>query len=93
MSFGSARRGDAHWFEERQAGQAGLGEQNRFVQWGAGLPDLNNDGWMDVFYVTGNAYPEVEAKLPQSPHRSFRIVFRNAGACASSRSPHRAAPG
>jgi hypothetical protein len=64
---------------EDVAVQAGLGVQNRFVQWGAGLPDLDNDGWMDVFYVTGNVYPEVETKLPQYPHRSPRIVFRNAG--------------
>ncbi len=61
------------------ATQAGLAVQNRFVEWGAGLPDLDNDGWMDVFYVTGNVYPEVEAKLPQYPHRSPRIVFRNTG--------------
>jgi hypothetical protein len=64
---------------EDVAVQAGLGVQNRFVQWGAGLPDLDNDGWMDVFYVTGNVYPEIEAKLPQYPHRSPRIVFRNTG--------------
>ncbi len=64
---------------EDVAAQLGLGVQNRFVQWGAGLPDLDNDGWMDVFYVTGNVYPEIEAALPQYPHRSPRIVFRNAG--------------
>jgi hypothetical protein len=65
---------------EDVATQAGLGAQNRFVQWGAGLPDLDNDGWMDLFYVTGNVYPEIEAALPQYPHRSPRIVFRNTGA-------------
>ena len=64
---------------EDVAMQAGLGVQNRYVQWGAGLPDLDNDGWMDAFYVTGNVYPEIEARLPQYPHRSPRIVFRNAG--------------
>jgi hypothetical protein len=64
---------------EDVATQMGLGVQNRFVQWGAGLPDLDNDGWMDVFYVTGNVYPEIEASLPQYPHRSPRIVFRNGG--------------
>jgi enediyne biosynthesis protein E4 len=64
---------------EDVATQAGLGVQNRFVQWGAGMPDLDNDGWMDVVYVTGNVYPEIEAKLPQYPHRSPRIVFRNTG--------------
>jgi hypothetical protein len=64
---------------EDVATQAGLAVQNRFVQWGAGMPDLDNDGWMDVFYVTGNVYPEIEASLPQYPHRSPRIVFRNTG--------------
>ena len=48
---------------------AGLGAQNRYVQWGAGLADLDNDGWPDLFYATGNVYPEIEALLPQYPHR------------------------
>jgi hypothetical protein len=58
---------------------AGLAVQNRHVEWGAGLPDLDNDGWPDILYVTGNVYPETEAKLPQYPHRGPRIVFRNRG--------------
>ena len=58
---------------------AGLAVENRFVQWGVGLPDLDNDGWADLLYVTGNVYPEVEARLPQYPHRSPRVVFRNRG--------------
>jgi hypothetical protein len=56
---------------------AGLAVQNRYVEWGAGLPDLDNDGWSDVFYVTGHVYPEVERTLPQYPHKGPRIVFRN----------------
>jgi hypothetical protein len=59
---------------------AGLGVENRFVEWGAGLPDLDNDGLPDLFYVTGNVYPEIERMLPQYPHRGPRLVFRNAGA-------------
>ena len=58
---------------------AGLAVQNRYVEWGAGLPDLDNDGWPDVFYVTGHVYPEVEKVLPQYPHKGPRIVFRNLG--------------
>jgi enediyne biosynthesis protein E4 len=58
---------------------AGLGVQNRHVEWGAGMPDLDNDGYADIFYVTGNVYPEVERLLPQYPHRGPRIVFRNLG--------------
>jgi hypothetical protein len=62
---------------EDVATAAGLGVQNRHVEWGAGLPDLDNDGRQDIFYVTGNVYPEVERLLPQYPHRGPRIVFRN----------------
>ncbi|HKZ31167.1 MAG TPA: CRTAC1 family protein [Vicinamibacteria bacterium] len=58
---------------------AGLAVQNRFVQWGAGGADLDNDGRADLFYATGNVYPEIEALLPHYPHRSPKIVFRNLG--------------
>ena len=64
---------------EEMAMSVGLGARNRFVQWGGGLVDLDNDGWHDVFFVTGSVYPEVERKLPHYPHRSPRIVYRNAG--------------
>jgi hypothetical protein len=59
---------------------AGLGVQNRHVEWGAGMPDLDNDGQADLIYATGHVYPEVERVLPQYPHRGPRVVFRNAGA-------------
>jgi hypothetical protein len=59
---------------------AGLGVLNRYVEWGAGMPDLDNDGWADLVYVTGNVYPEIERHLPQYPHRGPRVVFRNRGA-------------
>jgi len=59
---------------------AGLGALNRYVEWGAGMPDLDDDGRPDVFYVTGNVYPEIERHLPQYPHRGPRVIFRNDGA-------------
>jgi hypothetical protein len=58
---------------------AGLAVENRYVEWGAGLPDLDNDGLQDLFYVTGNVYPEIERLLPQYAHRGPRVVFRNTG--------------
>jgi hypothetical protein len=64
---------------EDAATASGLGVQNRYVEWGAGLPDLDNDGRADVVYVTGHVYPEVERTLPQYPHRGPRMIFRNTG--------------
>ncbi|HVD91582.1 MAG TPA: CRTAC1 family protein [Vicinamibacterales bacterium] len=62
---------------EDVASASGVAVQNRYVEWGAGMPDLDNDGRADLVYVTGNVYPEVEAVLKQYPHRGPRVVFRN----------------
>jgi enediyne biosynthesis protein E4 len=59
--------------------RAGLGVETRFVSWGAGIVDLDNDGRPDLFWVTGSVYPEVEKKLPQYPYRTPPILFRNLG--------------
>lgn len=53
--------------------QSGLGVETRFVCWGAGMFDLDNDGLPDLFYATGMVYPEVE------PFKTPRVVYRNLG--------------
>ena len=58
---------------------SGLGVETRFVSWGAGIVDLDNNGLPDLFWVTGSVYPEVEKKLPQYPYRTPAILFRNFG--------------
>ena len=62
---------------EDTAMAAGLNVQNRHVEWGVGLTDFDNDGRADLFYVTGNVYPEIEKLLPLYPHRGPRVLFRN----------------
>jgi enediyne biosynthesis protein E4 len=59
--------------------QAGLIHEQRFVSWGVGLVDLDNDGFPDIFLVTGQVYPELEAKYPKYPRRGPRLAFRNLG--------------
>ena len=56
-----------------------LAVDTRYICWGAGIIDLDNDGYPDLFMVTGSVYPEVERKLPQYANKTPRAVFRNLG--------------
>jgi len=56
-----------------------LAVETRYICWGAGIVDLDNDGYPDLFMVTGNVYPEVERKLPQYANKTPRALFRNLG--------------
>jgi hypothetical protein len=55
---------------------SGLGVETRFVGWGAGIADLDNDGLPDLFLTTGSVYPEIEAQLPAYPYKTPRAIFR-----------------
>ena len=59
--------------------RAGIAVETRYVGWGTGIVDLDNDGFPDVFVTTGSVYPEVEKKLPSYPFHTPRLVFRNLG--------------
>jgi hypothetical protein len=59
--------------------RAGLGVETRFICWGTGFADFDNDGYPDIFVATGSVYPEVEKKYPDQPHRTPRLLFRNLG--------------
>lgn len=56
-----------------------IGVETRYICWGAGIVDLDNDGFPDIFMVTGHVYPQVERTLPQYPKKTPRAVFRNLG--------------
>jgi len=59
--------------------RAGLGVETRFVGWGAGIVDLDNDGLPDLFVATGMVYPEVERNRPEVPYKTPLVVFWNLG--------------
>jgi hypothetical protein len=59
--------------------KSGLGVETRYVCWGAGIVDLDNDGLPDLFIASGQVYPELEKQAPLFPYKNPRIVFRNLG--------------
>ena len=59
--------------------EAGLNKETRFVCFGAGIVDFDNDGYPDILLTTGSVYPEVARVSPRFPARSPRILFRNQG--------------
>ena len=56
---------------------AKLGSATRYLSWGVGLVDLNNDGWKDVFITSGHVYPEVDQHPSETTYRQPMQVFRN----------------
>jgi hypothetical protein len=78
QATGLYRGVDKGQFEDVTA-KAGLIKERRFVSWGTGIVDLDNDGNPDIFLVTGQVYPELEAVYAKYPRRGPRILFRNQG--------------
>lgn len=53
--------------------RVGLGVETRYVGWGAGIVDLDNDGLPDLFYTTGMVYPDIAGV----PYRTPSVILRN----------------
>jgi hypothetical protein len=51
--------------------------ETSYTCWGAGIVDLDNDGYPDIFIVAGSVYPEVERKFPRYADKCPRVLFRN----------------
>jgi hypothetical protein len=58
---------------------SGLAVDNRFVCWGTGFEDFDNDGWPDIAVATGHIYPDFEKRFPDSPYKSPLLLYRNLG--------------
>ncbi|MFY9855457.1 MAG: CRTAC1 family protein [Terracidiphilus sp.] len=59
--------------------EAALNKETRFVCFGAGLVDFDNDGYPDLLLTSGSVYPEVAKVSPRFPARSPLLLFRNRG--------------
>jgi enediyne biosynthesis protein E4 len=58
---------------------AGLGLNTRFVGWGCGFFDFDNDGWKDLLLVNGHVFPEVDRLGIDVHYKDRAILYRNCG--------------
>jgi hypothetical protein len=56
---------------------AGLGQNTRYVGWGTGFFDFNNDGWKDLVLVNGHAFPEVDRLNIDIHYKDRAILYEN----------------
>lgn len=59
--------------------QAGIGLNTRWLGWGCGFIDLDNNGWLDIFLVNGHVYPEVEKLTTEAGYAQRKVLYRNLG--------------
>jgi len=51
----------------------------KFLKWGIGCEDFDNDGWPDIFIVSGHVYPQVDSLSAGAKYLERKIVLRNNG--------------
>jgi len=56
---------------------AGMGSNTRYLGWGCGFVDIDNDGWQDVFLANGHVYPELERTGLDTPFKEPKVLYRN----------------
>ncbi len=56
---------------------AGLGLNTRWLGWGTGFADFDNDGWLDIFQVNGHVYPEVEKLTTEAGYAQRKVLYQN----------------
>ena len=56
---------------------SGLGLNTRYLGWGVGFVDLDNDGWLDILISNGHVYPEVDGSHLDAPYAEHKYVYRN----------------
>jgi len=56
---------------------AGLGVNTRFLGWGVGFFDFDNDSWPDILICNGHVYPEVEQLKTEAAYAQRKVLFKN----------------
>lgn len=58
---------------------AGLGLNTRYLGFGVGLIDYDNDGWKDLFIANGHVYSQLLGKHLHLTYKQPSLLYRNSG--------------
>ena len=56
---------------------SGIGLNTRWLGWGCGFVDFDNDGWPDIFLVNGHVYPEVAKLETEAGYPQRKVLYQN----------------
>ena len=56
---------------------AGIGLNTRWLGWGCGFLDFDNDSWLDILLVNGHVYPEVERLTTEAGYSQRKVLYQN----------------
>jgi enediyne biosynthesis protein E4 len=57
----------------------GLGRNRKWVGWGCGFADFDNDRWPDILIVNGHIFPELDDAGLGVSFRQPKVLYRNIG--------------
>lgn len=73
-------RNDGDWSFEDVSYKAGVALPSlKWVKWGDAFVDLDNDGWLDLFAVSGHVYPQMETVPSAGGYTQPKVLELNQG--------------
>ncbi len=59
--------------------KAGMGVNRKYLGFGLGFLDFDNDGWKDLFLANGHVYSQIADRKLHIAYRQPRVLYRNLG--------------
>src|SRR5512147_2324996 len=56
---------------------AGIAVHTEYVNWGTAFLDFDQDGWKDIFIVSGHVYPDIDMRNVGQSFKQPRLLYWN----------------